>query len=151
MKLAVLEAEGEHIASVLSRIQNARVTGGEKARSAKALSADVLILSQKGAEQAAHRGKTLRCRTLVIPGHAAAVFPGDHRTVTYGMARTDDVTLSSVSDGVCVFALTREAVTAAGQTLERQEFPIGRPSGVSAENLMAAYAGALLADGLEVH
>ncbi|MGE4484473.1 MAG: hypothetical protein AB7C97_05060 [Oscillospiraceae bacterium] len=147
--LSVLEAEGEGIASVLATLCGITVAGGEKTRRARNLRADVIILSRSGVSLLSDGGKKAVCRILVLPGSAVASFSGPEKKITYGMAASDDVTFSSVSDSKCILAVQRELTVLSGAVVERQEFPVVKPEGVSPENLMAAYAG-LLAGGIIV-
>lgn len=147
--LSVLEAEGEGITSVLAAFCSAPITGGAKARRAKTLRGEVVILSRKGVSLLTDSGKKAACRILVVPGDMSVPASDSWAAVTYGMAESDDITLSSVSDLRCILAVRREIKSLSGKTVERQEFPVIKPQGVSSENLMAAYAG-LLAAGIIV-
>ena len=147
--ISVLEAEGEGIAAVLAALCGVPITGGEKTRRARTLRADVVILSRSGVSLLSDSCKKTACRILVLPGSTKESIPGPEKTVTYGMAESDDVTFSSVSDSKCILAVQREIKVLSGAVVERQEFLVIKPQGVSSENLMAAYAG-LLASGIIV-
>lgn len=93
-------------------------------------------------------GMRISCGILLLPGD---IITGDgddevdifdaECIVTYGMSPKNTITLSSISEGICVLALQRELITTKGDVLERQEIKI---NGGMRPDCLLAVAGALL-------
>lgn len=102
---------------------------------------DILVLSADVARQKWNLEATVACGILLLPGDAGAENFDASCLVTYGMSPKNTITLSSISEDVCVLALQREILTATGDILEQQEIKIN--GGIRPDTLLAV-AGALL-------
>lgn len=102
--------------------------------------------------EAVRRGVVLpeRCRTALLPGDCAAAFRELRAdcAVSYGAGPRDSLTLSSRQGDRLWCAIQRELVTVDGVIVDRQEFPLRLPAGMSPLTGLAA-AGTLLLLGAE--
>jgi hypothetical protein len=160
-EVTVLDAGSDDIAGkIASGIEEYGGNSGDllirSIRSLKDISAfktDVLVLSEDAG--ISDRKARISCKILLLPGDSAAggAVPGDTDSfdaeciVTYGMSPKNTITLSSISEDMCVLALQRELITTCGDVLERQEIKI--KGGMCPNSLLAVY-GTLLILGLKI-
>lgn len=115
---------------------------------------DILVLSEDAATVCRKLGAPIGCGILLMPGDGGicdtTACDADAGTAdmfdagciaTYGMSPKNTVTLSSISEEICVLALQRELVTTGGDVLERQEIMI---RGGMRPACLLAVAGTLL-------
>lgn len=149
MELTVVEPVGENIAGkIAARLEEYGGKPGEiLIRSLSSMAdlqsskPDILVLPAGGA--LAKSPLRSSCGILLLPGDADADGVHAECVVTYGMSPKNSITLSSISEEMCVLALQRELITAKRDVLERQEFKI--KGGMRPEALMVVTGALLLA------
>lgn len=107
-----------------------------------------LLLVSPGAAGWAGAG-TVACRTVLLPGAAMSLarILRTERAVSYGSAPRDTLTFSSLEEGHISIALQREVETITGRTVERQEFRLPLPQGVSPYHVLALAGARILLTG----
>lgn len=163
IKLAVIDPGADDLAGKIS--EALRACGGEPEvgicrfdtiSAMHGFCPDVLVLSPAAASDGSIAAGKTACGIALLPGDtagpavsAAAGDTGDSGidagcVVTYGMSPKNTITLSSISETVCVLALQRELLTAGGDVLERQEIKV---AGGMKPDILLAVMGTLLICG----
>jgi hypothetical protein len=151
--MTVLETRTENISGIISRklreLPERSAARGltflSGARLSNGCSPDLLVVSN-GKGRRRGRLPCPRCGILLMPGTAAHLVSGLRSSciVSYGMSKSDSVTLSSIDDDSLVLSLQRELPTLSGGHLERQDIPIGRAPGTDAGDVLASGTALLM-------
>jgi hypothetical protein len=161
IKLAVIDPGADDLAGKISEALRACGGGPEvgicrfdTVSAMHGFCPDVLVLSPAAASDGKSAEGRTACGIALLPGDAAGPTASAAATsaagidagcvVTYGMSPKNTITLSSISETVCVLALQRELLTAAGDVLERQEIKV---AGGMKPDMLLAVMGTLLICG----
>lgn len=147
--IAIIESDGERLSETVSAALRKSGMGGVtilgKAALQNGVTPELVVVSKS----VSSLDRQVNCRTLLAPGGAKKLMKSINAdsVISYGLSDRDSLTLSSIGDDAIVLALQREISTLGGVTLDRQELPVRRKTGVTDESMLGA-AGTLLILGL---